>query len=52
VFNRPTVGNPGNDPTKGVTGKFGYAITTPDSNNPVFGSGGPRHIQFGLKVAF
>ena len=52
LFNHPTVGNPGSDPTRGITGKFGYAITTPDSSNAVLGSGGPRHIQFGLKLTF
>ena len=37
------------DPSKG---QFGCSCTTPDVNNPVLGSGGPRHIQFGLKLAF
>ena len=34
--------------------QFGCACATPDvqGNNPVLGSGGPRHIQFGLKLAF
>jgi len=40
------------DPTKGAGGLFGYAGATPDNSNPVFGSGGPRHIQFGLKLGF
>jgi len=44
------------DPTKGFTGQFGCSCTTPDSSslnpNPVLGSGGPRHIQFGLKLMF
>jgi hypothetical protein len=52
LFNQPNFAAPAIDPTKGVTGFFGYANTTPDSGNPVFGSGGPRHIQFGLKLAF
>lgn len=58
VFNRTDIATPGSsggpvlDPTKGVTGLFGYANTTPDNSNPVFGSGGPRHIQFGLKLLF
>ncbi len=38
------------DPT--TPSGFGYATNTPDSGNPVLGSGGPRHIQFGLKLAF
>ena len=44
------------DPSKGTGGKFGCSCTTPDSSaqnpNPVLGSGGPRHVQFGLKLAF
>ncbi len=43
------------DPTKGFTG-FGCSCTTPDTTttnaNPVLGSGGPRHVQFGLKLMF
>jgi Carboxypeptidase regulatory-like domain len=31
---------------------FGVATSTPDATNPVTGGGGPRHIQFGLKLAF
>jgi hypothetical protein len=52
LFNWTTVGSPGTDPTKGLNGQFGWANSTADSSNPVFGSGGPRHIQFGLKLAF
>lgn len=41
------------DPNKS---QFGCSCTTPDSStlnpNPVLGSGGPRHIQFGLKLTF
>jgi hypothetical protein len=44
------------DPTKGFTGQFGCSCTTPDTTttnaNPVLGSGGPRHVQFGLKLIF
>ena len=44
------------DPSKGSKGNFGCSCTTPDSStlnpNPVLGSGGPRHIQFGLKLMF
>lgn len=50
IFNRADFSAPGTDPTKPST--FGHAINTPDSANPVLGSGGPRHIQFGLKLAF
>jgi len=56
AFNHPTLGpatnNPTSDPSKGITGGFGYSLTSPDSGNAVLGSGGPRHIQFGLKLAF
>lgn len=47
------VGGPvGLDPSTGSGGQFGCSCTTPDALNPVLGSGGPRHIQFGLKLAF
>jgi hypothetical protein len=44
----------GVDPGSGFGGQFGCACATPDvqGNNPILGSGGPRHIQFGLKLAF
>jgi hypothetical protein len=58
-FNHPTIGrvysgtNPWSDPAGGVGGSFGYATATPDAaSNGVLGSGGPRHIQFGLKLTF
>ncbi len=48
-------GNP-TDPSAGAgSGNgFGAIIATPDvaNQNPVLGSGGPRHIQFGLKLSF
>jgi Carboxypeptidase regulatory-like domain len=50
-FGVPTVTNNA-DPSKGVSGQFGCACSTPDSSNPVLGSGGPRHIQFGLKLTY
>jgi Carboxypeptidase regulatory-like domain/TonB dependent receptor-like, beta-barrel len=46
------------DPSTGSSGSFGCACHTPDAVgggsgiNTVLGSGGPRHIQFGLKVSF
>ena len=44
------------DPSKGDKGNFGCSCSTPDAStlnpNPVLGSGGPRHIQFGLKLTF
>jgi len=52
LINLMSANGVGYDPAKGVTGGFGYAQTTPDSSNSVVGSGGPRHIQFGLKLVF
>jgi hypothetical protein len=52
LFNRADFAAPGGDPSKGESGGFGYATSTPDSSNAVLGSGGPRHIQFGLKLTF
>jgi len=41
----------GVDPS--ANAQFGLAATTDvQGGNPVMGSGGPRHIQFGLKLAF
>jgi len=45
-------GPAGTNPAAGISGTFGYGNTTPDSSNPVLGSGGPRHIQFGLKLSY
>jgi hypothetical protein len=39
----------GTDPS---AGQFGCSCATPDAANPVLGSGGPRHIQFGLKLTY
>ena len=50
LFNRADVTTPGANPAS-RTG-FGCSCVTPDSSNPVVGSGGPRHIQFGLKLGF
>jgi hypothetical protein len=52
LFNHSDFAAPGSDPSKGVSGQFGCACSTPDSSNPVLGSGGPRHIQFGLKLIY
>jgi hypothetical protein len=40
------------DPNSGFTRTFGCSCSTPDTSNPVLGSGGPRHIQIGLKLGF
>jgi hypothetical protein len=53
LFNRTDFAAPASvDPSAGVSGGFGFATSTPDSSNAVLGSGGPRHIQFGLKLRF
>jgi len=43
-------------PSSGFSGQFGCSCSTPDTGNrnlnPVLGSGGPRHVQFGLKLTF
>ena len=42
------------NPASGTNAQFGCTCSTPDvgGSNPVLGSGGPRHIQFGLKLTF
>jgi hypothetical protein len=40
------------DPSVGIGGGFGQAMTTADNGNSILGSGGPRHIQFALKLIF
>ncbi len=52
LLNRTDFSAPGSNPSSGLSGGFGYATSTPDSTNAVLGSGGPRHIQFGLKLSF
>jgi hypothetical protein len=52
LFNHANFGAPGTNPTSGSAGGFGFARSTPDASNAVLGQGGPRHIQFGLRVAF
>jgi hypothetical protein len=52
ILNRADYAVPGvTDPEKG---SFGQSSATPDTaaNNSVLGSGGPRAIQFGLKLSF
>jgi hypothetical protein len=57
LFNRadflvPSLPASGVDPS--ANAQFGCGCATADvqGNNPVLGSGGPRHIQFGLKLSF
>ena len=59
VTNTPTIGLPGGGSSGESSGSspvspatFGFSRTTADGTNNVFGSGGPRHIQFGLKFTF
>jgi hypothetical protein len=57
IFNWTNYGGITDDPEGGAgsTGTgFGCVCSTPDvaGNNPVLGSGGPRHIQFGLKLSW
>jgi hypothetical protein len=58
LFNFTEYANPpsGNqDPSVGAgsgSNGFGQINSAPNSGNPVLGSGGPRTIQFGLKLSF
>ena len=58
VLNHPhLIGTPlSTNPIDGTNGQFACSCGTPDGApghlNPVLGSGGPRHIQFGLKLKF
>jgi len=58
LFNRADFSIPGSGGTQSAGGvdpsggQFGCSCFTPDNSNPVFGSGGPRHIQFGLKLTY
>jgi len=49
LLNHTDFSDPGLNPSNS---SFGFASSTPDSGNPVLGSGGPRHIQFGLKLSY
>ena len=58
LFNRADFSIPGSGGTQAAGGidptggQFGCSCLTPDNANPVLGSGGPRHIQFGLKLTY
>ncbi len=65
LFNHPSAANPygsangygvGNDPSAGANGGgiFGCGCATADvaAGSPMIGSGGPRAMQLGLKLAF
>jgi hypothetical protein len=53
-FSTPSTTGSSGTPLSGINGtsSFGCGCSTPDSGNPVLGSGGPRHIQFGLKLIY
>jgi len=51
IFNWADFANPSTvNPESGLG--FGQSTATPNNANPVLGSGGPRAIQFGLKLIF
>ncbi len=50
VVNSTQFASPSTDPNKPAT--FGVSASTPNSSSPVVGEGGPRQIQFGLKLTF
>lgn len=58
LFNRAdfALGPTSSNPSSGSAGSFGCSCSTLDTNstnpNPVLGVGGPRHVQFGLKLTF
>jgi hypothetical protein len=52
LFNTPALGSPSVSGVAPSAANFGLVTSTADGNNNIFGSGGPRHIQFGLKFAF
>jgi hypothetical protein len=53
IFNWADFGNPATGNINPESGSgFGASTGTPNSANPVLGSGGPRAIQFGLKLIF
>ena len=52
LFNRLDYASATANPAGGFTGHFGCSCSTPDSANAVLGSGGPRHVQFGLKLTY
>jgi Carboxypeptidase regulatory-like domain/TonB dependent receptor len=50
LLNHTQFAQPSGNPD--APGTFGISNATPNSNNPVVGEGGPRQIQFGLKLIF
>ena len=52
ILNHPAIGSPGVNGVAPSAANFGRVTTTADGTNNIFGSGGPRHIQFGLKFTY
>jgi hypothetical protein len=52
LFNTPSLGIPSQNGSAPSSGNFGRVNSTADGSNNIFGSGGPRHLQFGLKLTF
>ena len=52
LFNTPAIGSPAVDGVAPSSANLGLVTSTADGANNIFGSGGPRHMQFGLKLAF
>jgi hypothetical protein len=52
LFNSPTLANPSSDGSSPSAANLGRITSTADGSNNIFGSGGPRHVQFGLKLTF
>jgi hypothetical protein len=50
VINHTQFASPSSNPNS--PSSFGQTQATPNSNNPVVGEGGPRQVQFGLKLIF
>ena len=50
VLNNTHYALPSSNPAAPNT--FGESQSTPDANNPVIGTGGPREVQLGLKLIF
>lgn len=52
LLNHPAIGSPAVDGVAPSSANFGQVTSTADGNNNIFGSGGPRHVQFGMKFTF
>ena len=54
ILNHPNFAGVDHDLSDGFLGTVGIPIYTPDvaASNPVVGSGGSRHIQYGAKIIF